>query len=569
MTRAGLIAAACLAITVVPSVAEPLASPIITDTTDLKASNALGAIAEDYVKVTLALGEKEAGYVDAYYGPAKWAEAAKTDPRDMRELGNALVELMQRLDALPKSDDPLIEARKRFLSAQLEAAVTRHAMIQGEIFAFAKEAEGLFGVTPELRPLEEFDPVLEEIENLAPGDGPLSERVAALEKGYIIPKDRLQIVFDTAIAECKARTAKYFDLPEGENFKLEFVTGKSWSGYNYYQGNYQSLIQVNTDLPIFIGRAVDLGCHEGYPGHHVYNMLLERNLTKGRGWQEFSVYPLYSPQSLIAEGSANYGIELAFSGQDRLDYERDILYPLAGLDPDTAAAYWALQIAKQALSGARMTITQRYLDGEITREQAIVLTQKYQLVSRERAEQMTDFAEQYRSYVINYGLGMEMVRDWIEAQGDAPVWRWKAMERLLSEPMLPGDLVGVSAEADHSEAASKIWREFVPDSGQADTVQGELLRSVEKLRDEAIRNGNGNWDEGFEILITYLEEKLLDEPLFEESDRSEIAKILGRLQKFDNPLMNDEPYDFLVARVVDYYDFHGSQPRISNPELKR
>tara|TARA_R110001599_G_scaffold341632_1_gene562799 strand:+ start:1010 stop:1150 length:141 start_codon:yes stop_codon:yes gene_type:complete len=44
--------------------------------------------------------------------------------------------------------------------------------------------------------------------------------------------------------------------------------------------------------------------------------------------------------------------------------------------------------------------------------------------------------------VINYGLGMEMVRDWIEAQGDAPVWRWKAMERLLSEPMLPGDLVG-------------------------------------------------------------------------------------------------------------------------------
>ena len=54
---------------------------------------------------------------------------------------------------------------------------------------------------------------------------------------------------------------------------------------------------------------------------------------------------------------------------------------------------------------------------------------------------MTDFNEQYRSYVINYGLGMEMVRDWIEAQGDAPVWRWKAMERLLSEPVLPEDLL--------------------------------------------------------------------------------------------------------------------------------
>ena len=65
---------------------------------------------------------------------------------------------------------------------------------------------------------------------------------------------------------------------------------------------------------------------------------------------------------------------------------------------------------------------------------------KYQLVSRERAEQMLDFNDQYRSYVINYSLGQDMVRAWIEAQGDAPIWRWKAMERLLSEPMLPLDL---------------------------------------------------------------------------------------------------------------------------------
>ncbi len=441
MKSIGLFGAACLGLSACAPTTGPVARPVVAETGGVKATDELGAIATDYVKLTLALGEQEAGYVDAYYGPPAWAEAAKADKRDMRQLGNALVELMQRLDALPESDDPLVEARKRFLSAQLEAAVTRHAMIQGEVFSFAKEAQGLFGVTPELKPLEEFDPVLEEIDNIVPGSGPLSERVAAFEKDYIIPRDRLQAVFDTAIAECKARTAQYFDLPEGENFKMEFVTGKSWSGYNYYQGNYQSLIQINTDLPIFIGRAVDLGCHEGYPGHHVYNMLLERNLTKGRGWQEFSVYPLYSPQSLIAEGSANYGIELAFSGQDRLDYERDVLYPLAGLDPDTAAAYWALQIAKQALSGARMTIAQRYLDGEITREEAVALNQKYQLVSRERAEQMVDFNEQYRSYVINYGLGMEMVRDWVETQGDAPVWRWKAMERLLSEPMLPGDLV--------------------------------------------------------------------------------------------------------------------------------
>lgn len=403
--------------------------------------SAIDLISSDYVKLTLELGEQEAGYVDAYYGPVEWANAAKTKPRDMRQLGNGIVDLMLRLDALPPSDDALVEARKRFLSAQLEAALTRHAMMQGEVFPFTKEAKGLFGVTPKFAPLSSYDAALATIESLVPGDGPLHERVEAYQERFTIPTSRLKPVFDTAIAECKRRTAQHISLPADENFKMEFVTDKSWSGYNYYQGNFQSLIQINTDLPIRISRAVDLGCHEGYPGHHVYNMLLEQRLTRERGWQEFSIYPLYSPQSLIAEGSANYGIDLAFPGEERLTFERDVLYPLAGLDPATAADYFKLQQALSELKGARFVIAQGYLDKTITKDEALALIQKYQLVSRERAEQSLSFNDQYRSYVINYGLGQDMVKAWIERQGDAPVWRWKAMEKLLSEPMLPDDLV--------------------------------------------------------------------------------------------------------------------------------
>src|SRR5690606_403409 len=108
-----------------------------------------------------------------------------------------------------------------------------------------------------------------------------------------------------------------------ESFQVEYVTDKPWSGYNWFQGDAHSLIQVNTDLPIFIDRAVELGCHEGYPGHHVYNALLENELVRERGWMEYSVYPLFSPASLIAEGSANYGVKLAFPGDERLAFERD------------------------------------------------------------------------------------------------------------------------------------------------------------------------------------------------------------------------------------------------------
>ena len=405
-------------------------------------NDSLDEIAADYVQMTLEIGEREPGYVDAYYGPPEWQDAAKAAPRSLPDLNREAAALTGRIEALPAEKLKAGEDRRRaFLLAQLKAAQTRLRMIGGEKLSFADEAEGLFGVRPELKPLASYDPVLDRIAALIPGAGPLSARVDAFQERFTIPTPRLKPVFDAAIAECKRRTGAHIQLPPGEKFTMEFVTGKSWSGYNYYKGNLTSLIQINTDLPIRISRAVDLGCHEGYPGHHALNMLLEQRLTKQRGWVEFSVYPLYSPQSLIAEGSANYGIDLAFPGEERLRYETQALYPLAGVPTRDAAKYLALLEATSALAGARFTIAREYLEGRLNRKQAIEATQRYQLVSRKRAEQSIDFTDEYRSYVINYGLGQDMVRSYVEAAGPTPQARWAAFERLISEPTLPSDLL--------------------------------------------------------------------------------------------------------------------------------
>jgi len=401
--------------------------------------DSLDAIAADYVKTTLVLGEREAGFVDAYFGPPEWAKAAKADKRSILDLGNTVTDLTSRLSALSPAS-PMDLRRRAFLLGQLKAAETRIAMMQGEKPSFQDEAEGLFAVRPELKTLSEYDPVLARIAALVPGAGALSDRVDAFQDRFTIPKDRLEPVFRAAIAECRRRTLQRIALPADEKFTLEFVTGKSWSGYNYYKGNYTSLIQVNTDLPIRISRAVDLGCHEGYPGHHAYNVLLERELARKRGWIEFTINPLYSPQSIISEGSANYGIELAFPPADRLAFEVGTLYPLAGIDVSDAPRYLALLEATQDLAGARFTIARDYLEGRVAKEQAIALTQRYQLVSRKRAEQSIAFTDQYRSYVINYGLGLDIVRAHVERGAPGRETMWKRMETLLSEPTLPSDL---------------------------------------------------------------------------------------------------------------------------------
>jgi hypothetical protein len=316
-------------------------------------------------------------------------------------------------------------------------------MLQGEKLSFDEESQALYDAVAPHHDAEHFRAALAELDGIVPGDGPLAERWETYKRGFVVPAERVDTVFRAAITACRQRTARHVALPPGESFRVEYVTGKSWSGYNWYQGGYASLIQVNVELPIYIDRAIDLACHEGYPGHHVYNALLEEHLVRGRGWVEFTVYPLFSPQSLIAEGTANFGVQVAFPADERLAFERDVLYPLAGLDPAKAADYDRARRVVARLSYAGNEAARRYLDGEIGAEQAVEWLRRYGLYPEERARQRIRFFDQYRSYVINYNLGEDLVRAYVEARGgteDRPTERWRVFADLLASPRLPADL---------------------------------------------------------------------------------------------------------------------------------
>jgi len=302
------------------------------ETDDNVRASPMNSIAEQYVRLTLAVGQHDPDYVDAYYGPPEWrpAEDAKVA---LSELVSEATALARELERLGEPGEEMEQLRHRYLQAQVSAMNARLRMLKGERLSFDEESQALYDATAPVLPEAHFQQVLDQLEPRFSGAGPLVERYEAWRQAFVIPKERLDGVFRTAIEACKARTSAHLQLPPGESFTVEYVTGKSWSGYNWYQGSYRSLIQVNTDLPIYIDRAVDLACHEGYPGHHVYNVLLEKNLVRDRGWMEFTVYPLFSSQSLIAEGTANYGIDMAFPGDARLAFERDVLFPAAGLDP--------------------------------------------------------------------------------------------------------------------------------------------------------------------------------------------------------------------------------------------
>jgi hypothetical protein len=397
----------------------------------------LDDIAERYVRLVLAIGQHDPDYVDAYYGNPEWRPSGAPRPLaalldEARRVGDELVEL-----TLTDLGDPLTSLRLEHLDRQTAAAEARLEMLGGRHFTFDAESEQLYGSVAPHRDDDETAAVLRVLAEHLPGPGALADRYADYRDRFLVPPDRVARVFAAALDECRARTRARLALPDAETFTVEYVTDRPWSAYNWYHGGFRSVIEVNTDFPVAIDRVVDLAAHEGYPGHHVHHALMERALVAGRRWAEFSVSPLFSPQSLVAEGVANFGIELAFPDADRVAFEQAELYRMAGLDPATAPEFDAIQRLVRQLAGAENEIARRYLDGDIDRAAAIDLLAGWTLTPRARAEQRTRFFDRYRSYIITYTRGRDLVAAFIERQGgtgDRPDIGWRAFERLLSAP---------------------------------------------------------------------------------------------------------------------------------------
>src|SRR5436305_11950517 len=60
-------------------------------------ADSLHAIAEKYAHLVLALGQHDADYVDAFYGPAEWKTQAEKEKKSLDEIGSEAQELIAAL----------------------------------------------------------------------------------------------------------------------------------------------------------------------------------------------------------------------------------------------------------------------------------------------------------------------------------------------------------------------------------------------------------------------------------------------------------------------------------------
>jgi hypothetical protein len=281
--------------------------------------------------------------------------------------------------------------------------------------------------------------VRSELERLLPGPGDLSARYAAFDRRFIIAPDRLGAVFALALEGCRAATRAHIDLPPNEHVDVDY-SNLAWSAFTRYQGHARSRITVNTALPLTVDRTLDLACHEGYPGHHTLDSLVDARFGGRR--VELSVRPLFSPQSLLHEAAASVAAELAFSESARVAFERDTLFDAAGLDPAEADRYVRIGRLVDRLHGVQTDIVRRYLDGDLDFPRASAALERDTLMPS--ADATLKFINQFRTYAITYTVGRDAFTQFLDARAalkDDGASRWRAYINVVTDPSqsLPSD----------------------------------------------------------------------------------------------------------------------------------
>jgi len=273
---------------------------------------------------------------------------------------------------------------------------------------------------------------LSALEAALPGSGPLSQRLADFYRDFVVPADRRRVVFQRALQECRRRTLTHWQLPRSEKLDVEW-TDSVPAAWHRYRGGWHSTLQINSDAVALPGSAIDVACHEAYPGHHAQFLLQEQSAQPAGLPVEDRVVLLRSPASVLREGAANFGVELAFPFEERVAFEERVLFPLARLDPRQARPYETVHRLVDQLSATAAPIIAAYRDHHLSRDDAEQQLANEALVTSPGA--LLEFVNHYGAYVLGYTAVRDSVRDYVTERSRATAKdSWSVLRELVADP---------------------------------------------------------------------------------------------------------------------------------------
>lgn len=378
------------------------------------------SVTRRYLELGLRLGKHADELVDAYWGSEEIARQVAGEP--LRE-PTALVEEAAELLADVEGDP--------WLAGQVRSLWASARKLAGEELSYAEEGELVYGIEPRWHDEEPFRRSLAMVDEALPGPGELGARVARWYETVQIPAGILEQAVRDIAAELRRLTRETVGLPEGEDFELELVKDKRWTGFAEYLGGLRTRISINTDLPLPAVALVNVTSHEIYGGHHTHHVWQEVELVRGRGELEWTLVLLWSPTAVIAEGIATAappmvagdGQELTASVLGRLGFEYD------------AEVGARVARAARSLTGVAANVAMLINDRGATREEAREYASTWVLGSEERLDKLVAAQSARPSPVYQhcYWQGAELVDAY--TRGDP-----RRLRELMTARMAPSDL---------------------------------------------------------------------------------------------------------------------------------
>lgn len=374
--------------------------------------------AERYLVLGLRLGKHVDGLVDAYYGPAELKD--QVDAEELVPAAELALEAAALRDELPDG----------WLRDQVSSCEAAARVFSGAGLSYSDEVEACYGVRPERTPESVYEQVHTELDELLPGDGSLFERRQEWKQRHLCPGDKAVEACRDLLPVLRTRTATVVDLPEGEGLVIEPVTGEPWWAFNYYQGDLQSRVVINTDVPTSGVDLIHLVAHEVYPGHHTEHAVKERLL----GLEE-RIQLVCTPQAVLSEGIATMGEGLILD-----DASREEAYAIVrrhGVElPDPELAQ-AIEKALEPLRSVSVNAALQIHEDGVPVDEVKRYVERWNLVTPKEAQHTLDFVTDptWRAYTITYSAGRDLCRRY--TGGDLERFR-----TLLTEHVRIGELRG-------------------------------------------------------------------------------------------------------------------------------
>ena len=399
----------------------------------------LNSFGRAYLRLALEIDKHVPGYVDSYVGPAELkAEVEAAESKSTTALLDDLAWLQAHVPAEDANRRTYLQAFLRSMECSLRRAA-------GEEIGYLDEAYLIYDIRPHLTDESRFTAAHNELDTLLPGSGSIAERMEAYRQRFRIDNDKALPLIELARAETRRRTLALMELVEGESLEVALTSDQPWMAYNWYKGNYHSLIEFNTDIRLNAVGLLVTFAHEGYPGHHTEQILKDKLLYRERGYAEEAVRLLSGPGAVIAEGIATTAPEIIFPNHSDEVWNNEVMLPAAGLPADPVEQRVRIIEADRQLRYAYDNAAILYHTGQLNEEQTVDYFRTYALNSEQGANQSFRFINDphFPSYVHTYSLGYDLIEQATNGGDKMPLFR-----RLLTEQLLPSDLMKLNTKTD-------------------------------------------------------------------------------------------------------------------------